>query len=96
MCNFSKELFVILVTGAKLHLLFWTACNAYTKYVFNRTTKAIKKESKRAYDWLMDEPIEHWARYTCLDNTTNFGMKRLKSLGISPSTLCWRELGESS
>ena len=44
--NFSKELFVILVTGAKLHLLFWTACNAYTKHVFNRTIETIKRRAK--------------------------------------------------
>jgi len=48
-CNFSKELFVILATGAKLHLLFWTAYNAYTKHVFDRTMEAMKKRVK----WLM-------------------------------------------
>jgi len=40
--------------------------------------EAIKKESMGAYEWLMGEPVEHWARYTfpislkCLDNTTSF------------------------
>ena len=73
--SFSKGLFTCNITGAKLHLLFWTACNAYTKHVFTRSMEAIKRESKRAYEWLMDEPVEHWARYTfdpevkCPDNT---------------------------
>jgi len=74
----SESLFTCPITGAKLHLLFWTACNAYTKHIFTRSMEAIKRESKRAYEWLMDEPVEHWARYTfdpevkCPDNTTNF------------------------
>ncbi|KAJ8425921.1 hypothetical protein Cgig2_028808 [Carnegiea gigantea] len=64
--------------GAKLHLLFWTTSNAYTKHVYKQTMDAIKRESKKAYEWLVDEPIEHWARFSfdpevkCLNNTTNF------------------------
>ncbi|KAJ8448500.1 hypothetical protein Cgig2_012144 [Carnegiea gigantea] len=64
--------------SAKLHLLFLTACNAYTKHAYKQTMDAIKRESKKAYEWLVDEPIEHWARFTfdsevkCPDNTTNF------------------------
>jgi len=40
--------------------------------------EAIKKESEAAYEWLLGEPVENWARYTfpvhlkCPDNTTNF------------------------
>ncbi|KAJ8434692.1 hypothetical protein Cgig2_030262 [Carnegiea gigantea] len=39
---------------------------------------AIKRERKKAYEWLVDKPIEHWARFTfdpevkCPNNTTNF------------------------
>jgi len=39
---------------------------------------AIKRESQKACEWLVDEPIEHWARFTFdlevkfPDNTTNF------------------------
>ncbi|KAJ8422777.1 hypothetical protein Cgig2_008591 [Carnegiea gigantea] len=64
--------------GAKLHMLFWTACNAYNKQVFQQTMEAIKKESKEAYEWLCAEEEELWARYKfqadtkCPDNTTNF------------------------
>ncbi|KAJ8434498.1 hypothetical protein Cgig2_021454 [Carnegiea gigantea] len=60
--------------GVKLHLLFWTACNAYTKHVYKQTMDVIKRESKKAYGWLVDESIEHWARFTSEmpDNTTNF------------------------
>ena len=40
--------------------------------------EAIKKESVGAYEWLLGEPVELWARYTfpvdlkCPNNTTNF------------------------
>ncbi|KAJ8432620.1 hypothetical protein Cgig2_032901 [Carnegiea gigantea] len=43
--NFSKD-----YPGAKLHMLFWTACNAYTKHVYKQTMESIKKESKEAYE----------------------------------------------
>ncbi|KAJ8426558.1 hypothetical protein Cgig2_017074 [Carnegiea gigantea] len=64
--------------GAKLHMLFWASCNAYTKHVYKHTLEAIKKDSKEAYEWLLDEPLKHWARYTFdhelkyANNTTNF------------------------
>ena len=59
-------------------MLFWAACNAYNKHVHNQVMEAIKKESVAAYDWLLGELVENWARYTfpvhlnCPDNTTNF------------------------
>ncbi|KAJ8433889.1 hypothetical protein Cgig2_004611 [Carnegiea gigantea] len=62
------------IIGAKLHTLFWTACNAYTEHVHKQVMKAIKKVSVISYE----EPVENWARYLfppelkCLDNTTNF------------------------
>ncbi|KAJ8442134.1 hypothetical protein Cgig2_011324 [Carnegiea gigantea] len=64
--------------GVKLHLQFWTACNAYTKYMHTHTMDAIIRETKKAYQWLVDKPIEHWARFNFnpkvkyADNTTNF------------------------
>ncbi|KAJ8428956.1 hypothetical protein Cgig2_003287 [Carnegiea gigantea] len=42
------------------------------------TIEAIKKESKETYEWLLDELVEHQARYTfdpelkCPDNAANF------------------------
>jgi len=69
---------LVVVSGIKLHLLFWTACNAYNKHVHKQAMEAIKKESVGAYKWSMAEPIELWARYTfpvsvkCPDNTSNF------------------------
>ncbi|KAJ8427848.1 hypothetical protein Cgig2_012548 [Carnegiea gigantea] len=67
-----------IAAGAKLYLLFWTTCNVYNKHVYNQTMEAIKKESMAAYNYLLGEPVEHWARYTfldhlkCPDNATNF------------------------
>ncbi|KAJ8432529.1 hypothetical protein Cgig2_030321 [Carnegiea gigantea] len=67
-CLNSAETIVTVAAYAKLHLLFWTACNAYNKH----------KESIAAYEWLLGERVEHWARYTfCVhlkfpDNTPNF------------------------
>ena len=75
--TFNSSMLVV-VSGTKLHLLFWTTCNAYNEHVHKQALEAIMKESVGAYEWLMDEPIELWARYTfpisikCLDNTTNF------------------------
>ena len=66
------------ISGTKLQLLFWTACNAYNEHVHKQTMEAIKKQSVGAYEWLLGEPVELWARYTfpvdvkCPDNTTNF------------------------
>ena len=58
-------------------MLFWAACKAYTEHVYKHTMEAIKKESKEVYEWLLDELVEHWARYAfdpelkCPNNTTN-------------------------
>ncbi|KAJ8444478.1 hypothetical protein Cgig2_024042 [Carnegiea gigantea] len=77
-CDRAKKFLNSWVDGAKLHLLFWTTYNGYNKHVHNQAIEAIKKESVAAYDWLLGETVEHWARYTfpvhlkCPDNTTNF------------------------
>jgi len=69
---------LVVVSGKKLHLLFWIACNAYNEHVHKQAIEAIKKEAVGAYEWLMTENVELWARYTfpisvkCPDNTTNF------------------------
>jgi len=69
---------LLVITGTKLHLLFWTGCNAYNEHVHKQVMEAIKKGSLGAYEWLMGEPVELWARYAfpisikCPDNTTNF------------------------
>lgn len=71
--NFSVD-----YPGAKLHSLFWTACNAYTEHVHKQAVEAIKKDSVATYEWLLKESVQNWARYTfpvelkCPDNTTNF------------------------
>ncbi|KAJ8443349.1 LOW QUALITY PROTEIN: hypothetical protein Cgig2_015830 [Carnegiea gigantea] len=85
--NFSKD-----HPGAKSHLLFWAACNAYTKHVYKRPMDAIKRESKKAYEWPVEEPIEHWAKFTFDSevkwpyNTTNFlEGNSCKLLQIEPS-----------
>ncbi|KAJ8422315.1 LOW QUALITY PROTEIN: hypothetical protein Cgig2_028200 [Carnegiea gigantea] len=63
---------------AKLYLSFWTICNIYNKRAHNQAMEAIRKDSMGAYEWLLDELVKHWARYTfpvhfkCPDNTTNF------------------------
>ncbi|KAJ8428100.1 hypothetical protein Cgig2_012392 [Carnegiea gigantea] len=67
-----------LYIGAKLHTLFYTACNAYTEHVHKQAMEAIKKESIATYEWLFREPVQNWARYTfppelkCPGNTMNF------------------------
>ncbi|KAJ8446115.1 hypothetical protein Cgig2_000912 [Carnegiea gigantea] len=47
------------LNGTKLHTLFWTACNAYTKHVHKQAMKAIKKESVATHEWLRRELIEN-------------------------------------
>ena len=75
--TFNSDMLVV-GSGTKLHLLFWTASNAYNEHVFKQAMEAIKKESVVAYEWLLGEPAELWARYTfpvsvkCPDNTIYF------------------------
>ncbi|KAJ8432319.1 hypothetical protein Cgig2_027439 [Carnegiea gigantea] len=53
-------------------------CNACNKQTFKQAMEAIKKESKKANEWLYDKQEQLWARYKfgantkCPDNTTNF------------------------
>jgi len=47
------------VTGAKLHFLFWIAYNTYNKHVHKQAVEAIKKELMGAYEWLLGEPVKH-------------------------------------
>ncbi|KAJ8444897.1 hypothetical protein Cgig2_015243 [Carnegiea gigantea] len=55
--------------STKLHLLFWATCNAYTKHVYKQTMDAINRERKKAYEWPVDEPMEHRARSKALKSS---------------------------
>ncbi|KAJ8425957.1 hypothetical protein Cgig2_001005 [Carnegiea gigantea] len=64
-----------------------------TMHVHKQTTDAIKRESKKAYEWVVNELIQHWTRFIfdlevkCLDNTTNFienFIGKIKKYGYKP------------
>ncbi|KAJ8432614.1 LOW QUALITY PROTEIN: hypothetical protein Cgig2_032895 [Carnegiea gigantea] len=78
--------------GAKLHMLFWAACNAYTKYIYKQTMESIKKESKEAYEYTFNPELK------CPDNTTNFVESfngKIEKYRSSQSSHCWKLLEES-
>ncbi|XP_074342630.1 uncharacterized protein LOC141680252 [Apium graveolens] len=48
--------------GRGLMSLLWLATKATTEYSFNKHMDALKKLSKKAYDWLMEKPRSQWTR----------------------------------
>ncbi|KAJ8446525.1 hypothetical protein Cgig2_027487 [Carnegiea gigantea] len=64
--------------GSKLHSFFFTAANAFNEFVHKKAMQKIHKVSDKAYCWLMEEPLEHWAKYKfdpvikIPNNTTNY------------------------
>ena len=50
---------VFMSVGTKVHTLFWTACNAYTKLVHKQAMEAINKETVATYEWLHRELVEN-------------------------------------
>lgn len=50
-----------LFKGKELKDLMWGAASAYTVPEFEAKMRALKAMSKEAHDWLLREPIEHWA-----------------------------------
>jgi hypothetical protein len=41
----------------------FAASYAYTKSGFDKAMQALKKDCEEAYTWLMEIPVEAWARY---------------------------------
>ena len=58
--------------------MFFTAASAFNEFVHKNAMQKIQKVSDKAYCWLIEEPLEHWARYKfdpiikIPDNTTNY------------------------
>ncbi|KAH7835968.1 hypothetical protein Vadar_031565 [Vaccinium darrowii] len=51
-----------LFKGKELKDLMWGAASAYTVPEFEAKMRELKAMSNEAHDWLLREPIEHWAR----------------------------------
>ena len=48
--------------GEGLLDLFWMEARASNEYMFDKHMTALKKLSKKYYDWLMQEPRSQWSR----------------------------------
>ena len=49
--------------GEELRKSLFAASYSYTKSGFDKAMESLRKDCEEAYDWLMQIPVEAWARY---------------------------------
>ncbi|XP_059650239.1 uncharacterized protein LOC132295998 [Cornus florida] len=62
-CRHIYANFRTIYPGVKYRKLFWMAARAYTELEFNKAMTKIQSSSLQAWQWLMNHPLETWARH---------------------------------